>query len=220
MISTRDLSLLPDVDRLKALLQSMAMLDMILEPEWDLRYYSFNTSWATGEQMGSMRDGQGDHFFVLFNPAGCWVKGFAHEVPMSPDRTKPKRVCKGVLDAVPREFTACLGEGAFAPKETTFCIWRRYVDTSWQCGPIVYPIGHADPDGSGGLLSPLDGDPKTYQKWAKSYFSESKPTIKAVRHIYEHRPLTEALVRGLNPDVCLDDLKEDIEVIGYPTASQ
>lgn len=33
MISTRDLSSLPDVARLRAALQSMAMLDAILSPE-------------------------------------------------------------------------------------------------------------------------------------------------------------------------------------------
>src|SRR5690349_3975316 len=65
MISTRDLSRLPDVDALRRLLQNMAMLDAILSPEWEYRYYSFNSKWARGEQMGSMRDGCGDDFFAL-----------------------------------------------------------------------------------------------------------------------------------------------------------
>lgn len=77
MISTRDLSRLPDVDGLKALLQSMAVLDAILERDWQFRYYSFNAAWAADEQMGSMRNGSGDEFFALFNAAGCWLKGFA-----------------------------------------------------------------------------------------------------------------------------------------------
>jgi hypothetical protein len=40
MISTRDLSHLPDIDHLKSLSQSLAMLDAILCPEWEYRYYS------------------------------------------------------------------------------------------------------------------------------------------------------------------------------------
>ncbi len=44
MISTRDLSQLPDVDPLRRLMQSLAMLDAILSPDWELRYYSFNAS--------------------------------------------------------------------------------------------------------------------------------------------------------------------------------
>src|SRR5438105_3956555 len=86
MISTRDLSLLPDVDGLRRTLQSMAMLDAILCPEWEFRYYSFNAAWDAGEQMGSMRNGSGDNFFAHFSPAGCWLKGFAHDYPLSPYR--------------------------------------------------------------------------------------------------------------------------------------
>ena len=84
MISTRDLSSLLDVDALRRLMQSIAMLDAILSREWEFRYFSFNRRWSPGEQMGSLRNGQGDHYFALFNAAGCWLKGFDHEAPMSP----------------------------------------------------------------------------------------------------------------------------------------
>ena len=49
-ISTRDFTLLPDVV-VGAVLQSMAMMDAILEPVWEWRYYSFNSRWSDGEQM-------------------------------------------------------------------------------------------------------------------------------------------------------------------------
>ena len=55
MISTRDLSLLPDVDVLRRTLKSMAMLDAVLYPGWALKQYSFNSAWAANEQMGSSR---------------------------------------------------------------------------------------------------------------------------------------------------------------------
>jgi hypothetical protein len=38
VISTRDLSQLPEVDGLGRALQAMAMLDAILCPEWQYRY--------------------------------------------------------------------------------------------------------------------------------------------------------------------------------------
>src|SRR5689334_5634570 len=66
VISARNLSPLPGVDHLRRLLQSMAMLDAILSPEWEFRYYSFDSKWSPGEQMGSMRDGGGDDFFAHF----------------------------------------------------------------------------------------------------------------------------------------------------------
>ena len=120
MISTRDLSSLPDVDTLRRLMQSLAMLDAILSREWQYRYFSFNRRWSPSEQMGSMRNGQGDHYFALFNADGCWLKGFDHEAPMSPWATDPPKIAAGVVDGVPAELQACLTEPAFVIDETTW----------------------------------------------------------------------------------------------------
>jgi hypothetical protein len=213
-ISTRDLHLLPDVDRLRALLQSLAMLDAILSPEWESRYYSFNARWAKGQQMGSMRDGCGDDFFALFSAAGCFLKGFAHEAPMSPYGRRPKKVWPGVLDSVPAAFAACLKEPAFSIADTTFCIWRRYSDGSWQCGAIEFPAGN-DPDGSQSLLSILDGRAESYKRWAEDYYERSV-TLAAVRQVYGHQPLTARLVQRLNLEMGLGELVTDVDEIGYP----
>lgn len=215
MISTRDLSLLPDLDGLRRTLQSMAMLDAILCAEWQFRYYSFNAAWAAGEQMGSMRNGSGDDFFAHFSPAGCWLKGFAHEYPMTPYRTNPKRVWPGVLAAVPDEFAACLREPAFSVEDVTFCIWRRYGDRSWQIGSVEFPADHPDPDGSEFLLSDLDGRPESYQAWATDYY-EREVSLAAVKHVYRHRPLTPEVVSQLTPVLSLADLMVDIDEIAYP----
>ena len=212
MISTRDLSLLPDVDGLRSTLQSMAMLDAVLCPEWQDRYYSFNAAWSPGEQMGSMRNGSGDDFFAHFGSAGCWLKGFAHEYPMTPYRENPKRVWPGVLDAVPDEFAACLREPAFSVGDVTFCTWRRHRDGSWQIGRIEFPSGHSDPDGSEFLLSDLDGLPETYQTWARDYY-EREVSLAAVEHVYRHRPLTSEVVAILNPELSLAELVADMNEI-------
>jgi hypothetical protein len=219
VISTRDLSLLPDVDGLRRALQSMAMLDAILCPEWQFRYYSFNAAWAAGEHMGSMRNGSGDDFFAHFNSAGCWLKGFAHEYPMSPYRENPPRPRPGVLDAVPAEFAACLREPAFSVEDVTFCIWRRYADRAWQVGPVQFPPGDPDPDGSAFLLSALDGRPETYRAWAVDYYGQDVD-FAAVEYVYRHRPLTPEMVARLNPQVSLGELVADISEIGYPGAPE
>ncbi len=215
MISTRDLSLLPNIDGLKRVLQSMAMLDAILCPEWEFRYYSFNAMWSSGEQMGSMRNGSGDDWFAHFSPAGCWLKGFAHEYPMTSYRESPPRAWPGVLDAVPNEFEGCLTEPAVSIRDVTFCIWRRYVDACCQIGPIKFPDNDPDPDGSGYLLSNLDGRPETYRAWAEEYY-ERKIDLAAVEHVYGHLPITPELVAILNSAVSLSDLSADIKEIGYP----
>src|SRR4051812_44613786 len=148
----------------------MAMLDAVLCPEWEFRYYSFNAAWAAGEQMGSMRNGSGDDFFAHFGPAGCWLKGFAHEYPMSPYREHPPRPWPGVLDTVPAAFADCLREPAFSVEDVTFCIWRQHGDKVWQVGPVEFPPDHPDPDGSEFLLAVLDSRPESYRTWASDYY--------------------------------------------------
>jgi hypothetical protein len=215
VISTRDLSSLPDVDALRRVMQSLAMLDAILSREWEYRYFSFNRRWSPGEQMGSMRNGQGDHYFALFNGAGCWLKGFDHEAPMSPFTSKPPKVALGVVDGVPEEFAACLTEPAFVNDETTFCAWRRYSDHAWQTGPVKFPAGEEDADGSARLLRWLDGRAQTYREWACDYYERDVP-LAAVRSVYAHEPLNESLVADLNAEVSLSELSGDVDEIGYP----
>ena len=216
MISTRDLSSLPGIDALRRLMQSLAMLDAILSPDWEYRYFSFNRRWSPGEQMGSMRNGQGDHYFALFDSAGCWVKGFDHNAPMSPFRSDPPMLTAGLFDGVPSEFQACLTEPAFVTQETTFCVWRLYSDGHWQSGPVQFPVGEADPDGSGGLLRYLDGFPGMYRDWATEYY-ECEVPLDVVRLIYAHDPLDQRKVTRLNANLSLSDLKDDFAEIGYPS---
>jgi hypothetical protein len=94
--------LLPDIPRLRDLCRSMAVLEAILSPEWESRYYSFDAGWSPGEEMASMRNGSGDGYSIVFSAAGAYVRGFAHESAMSPygdDGPWP-----GVLDSVPEAF--------------------------------------------------------------------------------------------------------------------
>ncbi len=205
--------MLPGTNQLKLLTQSLAMLDIIIEPEWELRYYSFNAHWAADEAMASMRNGSGDDLSILFNPAGAILKGFAHESKMSPSQSTPPCVWLGVLDDVPEVFSAFLSEPAFKISDTTFCIWRTHSDTFWQRGSIQFPNAQ-DPDGSAKLLAILNGNPETYQQWAEAYY-ERPVSLAATTHIYEHRPLSQKVVKLLNNELSLSDVAEDKEEIGY-----
>jgi len=196
-------------------MQSLAMLDAILSREWEYRYFSFNCLWSPNELMASMRNGQGDHYFALFNAAGCWLKGFSHEASMSPFVSDPPGIAVGVVDSVPLEFKTYLTEPAFTIDETTFCIWRRHSDREWQRGPVKFPAGEDDPDGSADLLQYLDGRPQTYCEWAADYYERDVPLV-AVQSIYAHQPLDGRLVEGLNADVSLSELNADVDEIGYP----
>src|SRR5438270_956866 len=110
MLSSRNLQTLPDIPGLLRLTKSLAMLDAILEPQWEYRYSSFNSRWGSGQQMASMDNGSGDGLFCLFFDQGVAIKGFAHESPMSPWANDDQRIWPGVLDQVPSRFAPFLNE--------------------------------------------------------------------------------------------------------------
>lgn len=208
--STRTLQL-PGVIPLKRLLQSVAMLDAIICPEWEYRYYSFNANWAAGEMMGSMRNGQGDGFFALFNCHGVFIKGFDHESMVGSLRVPSEQFYRHL----PHQFSACCIEPAFSPEFVTFCMWRLSEESSWSRAKITAAPSE-DSDGSAHLLAILDGLPETYLRWATEYY-EREVSVRAVIAVYEHRALTEEIVAALNRARNLASLREEISEIGYPT---
>jgi hypothetical protein len=214
VVSKLTLSLLPDIPSLKKLSQSLAVLDAILSPEWEYRYYSFDSKWAPGETMASMRNGSGDEYFILFDAVGAAIKGFDHESDMSPWADAASKPWPGVIDEVPKEFSSFLAEPAFSINDSTFCLWRKHEDSTWQVGNIDYPPSE-DPDGSAWMLKILDGSPSTYREFAEDYYAR-KIEADAVNRIYRHEPATAAVVQALNPDMTLRDLRSDIEEIGFP----
>jgi hypothetical protein len=214
MISTRDLSELPEPGALLQLTKSLAMLDAVVEREFEYRYYSFNSEWSESEEMASMRNGQGDAWFCVFSSAGVFLKGFNHECQMSPWNRNPPAVWPGVLEEVPVVFSAFLSEPAFSISETTFCIWRAAQDRQWRAGNVSFPAGD-DPDGSVEMLAILDGEPRTYQKWAEDYYQRPL-SASAIHQIYGGAPLTAELAYELNPEVQFLSLFGDAAEIGYP----
>lgn len=216
MISTRNLTSMPDIVQLKRLSQSLAMLDAIIEPEWQMRYYSFDAHWSKGKIMASMRNGCGDDYFIQFDDAGSIMKGFDHESPMSPYRITPPQVWPEVLEAVPSTFASFLNQPAFTMSDTTFCLWHQSTNSAWQRGAIDFPAGD-DPDGSAALLEILDGNPETYRKWAHDYY-ERAIDLNTIAQIYQHQPLSQQMLKSLNPDLSLEDVSEDAVEIDYPFA--
>ena len=212
-VNTRTLGEQPDIPTFRRLTRSLAVLDAILSPEWQDRYYSFDSHWAPGELMASMRNGQGDQWFASINASGIILFGLDHESPMyRPDNPWP-----GVLDSIPPEFAPFRDEPAFDTRNTTFCIWRRAAAPTWEQGPVRFPPGD-DPDGSAELLRHLDGQPETYVTFAAEYYEVAIP-VDAVAAVYRHEPLTDALVARLNPTLRVHDLASDVAEIGFPESS-
>ena len=194
---------------MRRLTQSLAVLDAILCRDWVGRYYSFDSRWAPSQQVASMKDGCGDLWFCLFLAHGACLHGLAHDSPMY----RPGSPWPGILESLPPEFDVFRNEPAFDTSNSSFCIWRRDADDRWTCGVKRFGVG-PDPDGSAGLLGILDGAPSTYVEHAASYFEVNVP-LAAVEAVYRHDVLTPELVASLNPNVAIEDLRGDLDEIGY-----
>jgi hypothetical protein len=209
---------LPDIPVLWETSRSLAMLEAILCPDWDGRQYSFDSRWAPGEEMASMSNSSGDSYSIVFSAAGAFIRGFDHESPMSPFRTGADELWPGLVDSVPRVFAECVAEPAFSADdvlEATVCLWRQEEDDRWHLGDVELPDGD-DPDGADRLFEILvDGSPEAYQRFAEQ---DRKVPVdgSAVRRIFALEPLTDELVRRLNPELSVADLAEDLAEIGYP----
>ena len=212
---------LPDIPVVRDRSRSLAMLDAILSPEWEYRYYSFNSRWGPDQELASMRNGSGDEYAIVFSSAGAWIRVFDHESPMSPWGLEPPRPWPGVLDMVPAAFRAFVDEPAFVldgVPMVTACLWRQTGVDRWHAGVFEAPAGGGDPDGSEWLLELLlDESPEAYQRFAEDYY-EFPVDPAAVREVYALRPLTQELVATLNSELSLADLAGDVAEIGYPTA--
>ncbi len=226
-------SRLPGIATLRQRCRSLAMLDAIVSPEWESRYYSFNSRWAAGQELASMSNGSGDDYFIVFTADGAFIRGFDHESSMSPWREDPRELWPGLLDGLPGVFLPLVREPAFGYEgllSATFCLWRLHSDDDdddddgggWRTGPIDYteadPRDVADPDGAERLLGILtDPTPESYLIHVEEYFEIEldEDAEDAVAHVFAGRPLTADLVRAINPDTDLASLADDVAEIGY-----
>jgi hypothetical protein len=216
-VTARQLALdLPDIPTVRRRSQALAILDAILCPEWAYRYFSFDSRWGPGEEMASMRNGSGDEYSIGFSAAGAFVRGFDHESSMSPYSHDDRRLWPGLVDSVPQEFERWLNEPAFGSQgflEATVCLWRGPADDHWHTGDVDEPRD-ADPGWVFEELVDLSG--AAFRTYAEEVH-EVELSPADVAHVFALRPLTEELVRRLNPEVGLADLREDLAGIGCPT---
>jgi hypothetical protein len=194
---------LPSIKELRATAQSLAMLDAILSPEWQYRYFSFDSKWAPGMEMASMRNGCGDDWHLLFDSVGAALKGFAHE--LASDFSFPNRL----RTEVPDDFASFLNEPAFSMESATFCYWRKVEDAAWHKVRSFMPG-----DGAAEMLDQIVAGPAGYKDWAESYF-EVAVDLQSVCAVFDHAPLSKALILALNPEADIALTFSQAVEIGY-----
>lgn len=207
MVSTASLNALPDKYRLQQICKAASVLDAILSPEWQYRYYSYNSKWSDNEEFCEIRDGQGDHVLILFNAVGCVINGMTHEYHPKDKNKLTKGLPKTYGEFIFGEPVHSIG--------TTFCLWTA-VDGKWQIGEV-----EDYDDGSEESLRIFDGNPQTYINWAKDYYEDdfiiNNNTTRVVSDIYNGQKLTREMILSISDKV--DDwgqLKNDLIEIDYP----
>lgn len=207
---------LPVIAEVRNVSRALAVLDAVLSPDPQYRYYTFDSRWSPTEETALMRSGSGDEYSIVFSREGAVAQGFDHESPLSPYQPGVEESWPGLFVGVPDSLAAALDEPAFLGTDgqrlVTVCFWRTSSDSSWQCGPVE----QGEKDGADWLFQLVaDGRPEAYLTFAEYVFDVALE-LDAIRHVYAQLPLTEEVVRSLNPEVQLSDLKDDIAEIGYP----
>ena len=191
------ISFLPSLENIKRECQSLALLDAIIMPEWEYRYFSFNNNWdcSKGEAMASMRDGLGGGCFIHFTKDGVVGKIFGEE------RLSNIISC---LDMIPDSFSSFKTEPAFNVMETTLFFWRLNEDTCWKSFPEKLDVIP--------FLGLFTGNAKDYHIWAEKYYDRSID-FTSLENVYNTLKVKTKELELLNPDLEMDDLAEDLAEI-------
>ncbi len=196
MLSTQNLNDLPGCRELKSICKAISVLDAILSPEWDYRYYSYNCKWGESEEFFEMRNGCGDHMLILFSNDGCVINGLNHEL-LETEKSD-------LTFNLPDIFQGFIYGEPVTSIGTSFCLWK-IESQKWQVGKI----GNYE-DGSADMLHIFDGMPNTYVEWAEDYFEGSYKiggvSLETVAKIYRGECLTRELVLSIVDSV--DDWNE------------
>ena len=196
----KDITAIPPSSVVRSRFQALAMLDAVLMPDWESRYFSFNSKWGNNEMMASMRNGEGDEYFFLFSKEGVAGKIFCHDIGEI-------ETAKAILARVPNKFSSFLTEAAFRLQEITYCLWQTSGDSKWEISPPV--------QGEIPLLAFIQSNGEYYREWAEGYYEKETPSH-FIEAIFAHQPLTDKLLSILPQKRVIGDLIADASEIGYP----
>lgn len=208
MSVTKNLSSLPDIQKLKQICKSISALEIIMEQEWEMRYYSYNPSWDIDEEVFEMKSGCEEEMLILFNKHGSVIGGINNETfDWEADIPKIENLTKGL----PEQFYDFIYNEPIKIRKSTFCIWRTIADSEWQTGETV------EPDGSEDILYLLDGDPKKYVEFCEDYYEKEIP-LDIVEKIYQGESISLDMILKLNDeleDEDIETIKNELEEIKY-----
>jgi hypothetical protein len=239
-LSTSRLDLFPSINELEKICKSVYVIELILRT-YVLDFEKLDNNTFTY----SKEDSSGSYFNIFFNKFGCIILGCTPDSGLYPlNNNNEYKSISGLIEDVPDEFKQFLKFSKttniyyYEPYNSysiTYCIWRKYTDVSWNIGKInvenwienyfpYYDDNYDDVytgkiDGSEENLFFLSGDPNLYIEWSESSSGGNKFSnvdIRAIQSIFSFEPLTDVLVKKINPTTNLSDIKKYVREVGYP----
>lgn len=199
---------LPGPGKLKSLMRSLAILDVIICEEPEYRIYSFHPKWDDDAVMAKVDNTSGDDMFIFFKQDSAIIKGFDHESPISPYNAEEFKVWPGIYDNTPPYLLKLLDDEAVERKLVTFCIWNTA--GSWESGNVKFPKG--EDGGESWLLQNIVKTPEEYVAWVKDYH-ERETDLAPVKAIYNGDEVTAELIRAIDPSRDVTKVLDEISSI-------
>lgn len=195
--SLKNIDELPSINTVIKSSRAFAILDAILEPEWEYRNFSYNKNWdvVNNEMMASMKDGTGCEYFIHISEIGVAGKVFDKEINID---------SLSNLRFVPETFTSFKKEPAFSLQFATYFFWRGIKDSEWKSSPNNLE--------NYSFLGFITGGIDNYLTWAESYY-EREVDKQTVQNIYSSLTITQEQISILNPKLTMEDLKKDLSEI-------
>jgi hypothetical protein len=187
------------IEQLRKKMKSLALLDAIIEQEWQYRYFSYNSKWSESEEMGSLRDGCGGEWFLWLSGDLAGYKCLSPEDGLMSDLQEAK-------NKAPSAYNFFITEPAFTMNQAT-CIW--YLEKSkWvKYGKPVNRLIN--------LEAIFNWASRDYQAWANEYY-EREIDLAAVEKIFNGE-FSEEIAKTLNPEINMSELMAELPEIGINT---
>lgn len=182
--------------------QRLALVEAILAPDWEDRYFSFNANWSDEAMLASMRDGQGSEWFALIDDNGIIIA--AHlPAPAHPN----------VLEELPLHWQGedFMQEPAFQNviEYGNFCAYKTDSDATWTI--------HSSPDTASQLddyFFASNGDIAAYYDFAVDYYEREDLDLDSLRKIIDSPTISLLDILALDPDSDTSTLLDDLQEIG------
>ncbi|MFZ6769788.1 hypothetical protein ACO0LM_22270 [Undibacterium sp. Di26W] len=197
-----------DIETFRKNCIACAVLDMLCEPEWEIRRFSYDPAWDDNEQMGSWRDGSGCQLFNVFHSECVFVKGINPDSVYGGQSIETGNVPPELLNKIQAEDMHFLEEPAFG-KECSF-LFTASKKISVP-NDLDFPL---DKGGLADVFKILTEGIDAYLSDAEAYFERELP-FDLCKKIFSFERVTFADVKPLVGRRTWKTIEKELCEIGY-----